>query len=276
VVRARAIDLRVELSDPPVPVRGDASRLQQVSRTSCTNAATVLATGSASTSSSTASRNTQSRPSSDHGIGIEHAMLGKIFELFVQAGPAARSPARRARRRVVAGAQRRRAARRHDRGVLGRHRTRQSVRGAAAAPANAILQRGAAPRTRRRRFRVVVVEDQPDSREMLRVLLEKRKHIVIEARTGRTPSRRSIASTPTSRSVDIGLPVFNGYEVARQVRRRKHLDDVVLIALTGYGAPGDIAAAREAGFDTTSASPPSWAGSRSCSSRRRPARDRPE
>jgi two-component system CheB/CheR fusion protein len=95
----------------------------------------------------------------------------------------------------------------------------------------------------------VLVEDQQDAREMMRVLLEKRKHIVIEAADGAHGVEVIEREHPDAALVDIGLPVINGYEVARQVRRRKYLDDVMLIALTGYGASGDVHAAREAGFD---------------------------
>ena len=49
--------------------------------------------------------------------------------------------------------------------------------------------------------------------------------------------------------IDIGLPHLDGYQVAQRIRRREHLDDVFLVALSGYGAPGDVTAAREAGFD---------------------------
>ena len=42
---------------------------------------------------------------------------------------------------------------------------------------------------------------------------------------------------------------MNGYAVARQIRENRCLDDVVLVALTGYGRDSDIRAAEEAGFD---------------------------
>jgi CheY-like chemotaxis protein len=97
--------------------------------------------------------------------------------------------------------------------------------------------------------RIVVVEDQPDSREMLRVLLEKRKHVVLEAADGAHGVEVIEREHPDAALIDIGLPVISGYEVAKQIRSRKHLDDVVLIALTGYGAPGDVTTAHDAGFD---------------------------
>ena len=48
--------------------------------------------------------------------------------------------------------------------------------------------------------------------------------------------------------VDVGLPEFDGYEVARQVRKTAGTT-IRLIALTGYGQPDDRRQALEAGFD---------------------------
>jgi CheY-like chemotaxis protein len=42
---------------------------------------------------------------------------------------------------------------------------------------------------------------------------------------------------------------MNGYEVAQRLRSQPELEDVLLVALTGYGAPSDVSAAHAAGFD---------------------------
>ncbi|HEX8950236.1 MAG TPA: response regulator, partial [Polyangia bacterium] len=49
--------------------------------------------------------------------------------------------------------------------------------------------------------------------------------------------------------VDIGLPVLNGYEVARRIRRVFGPNDIFLVALTGYGQQQDREAVVSAGFD---------------------------
>jgi CheY-like chemotaxis protein len=49
--------------------------------------------------------------------------------------------------------------------------------------------------------------------------------------------------------VDIGLPVIDGYEVAQTVRRMPGRESLPLIAVTGYGQPGDRARVMAAGFD---------------------------
>src|SRR5690606_12680892 len=49
--------------------------------------------------------------------------------------------------------------------------------------------------------------------------------------------------------LDIGLPVMDGYEVARHIRGDPRHAGVQLVALTGYGQPSDVARSKEAGFD---------------------------
>jgi CheY-like chemotaxis protein len=99
------------------------------------------------------------------------------------------------------------------------------------------------------RCRIVVVEDQADSREMLRMLLESRDHVVIDVEDGPTAIDVIAREKPDVAFIDIGLPAMDGYEVAQRIRDRPALDDVLLVALTGYGAPDDISTARAAGFD---------------------------
>jgi two-component system CheB/CheR fusion protein len=99
------------------------------------------------------------------------------------------------------------------------------------------------------RRRIVVVDDQEDSREMLKLLLEARDHEVMDAADGPTALEVIEKMRPDVAFIDIGLPVMTGYEIAQRIRAQRELDDVFLVALTGYGAPGDVIAVKEAGFD---------------------------
>lgn len=101
----------------------------------------------------------------------------------------------------------------------------------------------------RTRSRIVIVEDSRDAREMLRVLLGLSGHEVYEADDGPSAVETIRATEPDVALVDVGLPGFDGYEVARRVRAMRGPKDVFLVALTGYGQPEDKAAALEAGFD---------------------------
>lgn len=104
----------------------------------------------------------------------------------------------------------------------------------------------AAERSERRH--VVVVEDNPDNRETLVMLLELLGHEVTSACDGPSGARAVLEERPDVAIVDIGLPGFDGYEVARRVRSALG-PDVVLVALTGYGQAEDRERARRAGFD---------------------------
>jgi two-component system CheB/CheR fusion protein len=99
------------------------------------------------------------------------------------------------------------------------------------------------------RQRIVVVDDQPDSREMLRMLLESRDHIVYDASDGPAALELIAREKPDIAFIDIGLPTMTGYAVATQIRAKPELDKVRLVALTGYSAPRDVKRARDAGFD---------------------------
>jgi CheY-like chemotaxis protein len=97
--------------------------------------------------------------------------------------------------------------------------------------------------------RIVIVEDNRDAREMLRVLLALAGHEVYEAEDGPGAVEMIRATEPDIAFVDVGLPGCDGYEVARRVRAIPRICDVFLVALTGYAQPEDKTAALEAGFD---------------------------
>jgi CheY-like chemotaxis protein len=95
---------------------------------------------------------------------------------------------------------------------------------------------------------ILIVEDNADARDVLRVLLELEGHEVETAEEGQAALEMARTKDPDIALVDIGLPGIDGYEVARRVRARDRRRPV-LIALTGYGQPEDRRRALEAGFD---------------------------
>jgi CheY-like chemotaxis protein len=99
------------------------------------------------------------------------------------------------------------------------------------------------------RRRVLVVEDDADSREMLRMLLEMQGHDVHEAEDGPGALAAVAAVGPDVALIDVGLPGFDGHEVARRLRAESTDPAILLVALTGYGAPEDRERSRAAGFD---------------------------
>jgi signal transduction histidine kinase/CheY-like chemotaxis protein len=98
------------------------------------------------------------------------------------------------------------------------------------------------------KLRIVLVEDNVDIRETLTELLMMDGYCVEGAADGPQGLTRILSQLPSVALVDVGLPGFDGYELARRTRSRLG-DDLVLIAMTGYGQPDDRARAFEAGFD---------------------------
>jgi signal transduction histidine kinase/CheY-like chemotaxis protein len=96
--------------------------------------------------------------------------------------------------------------------------------------------------------RLVVVEDNDDIRSMLRALLEQLGHEVFTANDGPDGVSRIQEVKPDLAFVDIGLPGFDGCEVARRVRTSLG-NDVRLVAVTGYGQAADRLRAFDAGFE---------------------------
>jgi len=96
--------------------------------------------------------------------------------------------------------------------------------------------------------RVLVVEDNPDTRESLRSLLRGWGHEVEVAGDGAQGLAKALGWRPEVAVLDIGLPRLDGYEVARRVRPAVG-GEVRLIALTGRGAAEARQRAFAAGFD---------------------------
>ena len=96
---------------------------------------------------------------------------------------------------------------------------------------------------------ILIVEDNDDAREALRMLLELDGHVVEAAAEGSQALEIARAKDPDLALVDIGLPGIDGYEVARRIRTGNGKRPV-LIALTGYGQPEDRRRATEAGFNS--------------------------
>ncbi len=98
--------------------------------------------------------------------------------------------------------------------------------------------------------RILIIEDNRDFAAMLQVLLQlaggHEVHLADSGPKGVDLARRV---HPDVVVCDIGLPVMDGYEVARALRSQNASRDALLIALTGYASVEDAKRAEEAGFD---------------------------
>jgi PAS domain S-box-containing protein len=97
--------------------------------------------------------------------------------------------------------------------------------------------------------RVLVVDDNVDSTESLAMLLKANRHDVRTVHDSAAALEAALDYRPDGVLLDIGLPGLSGLEVARHIRSQPTLENVVLIALTGYGLASDRQRSQEAGFD---------------------------
>jgi signal transduction histidine kinase/CheY-like chemotaxis protein/CHASE3 domain sensor protein len=95
---------------------------------------------------------------------------------------------------------------------------------------------------------VLIVEDNADARMMLVLTLARDGHVVHEASDGPSGTEAAALHDPDVALIDLDLPGFDGYEVARRLRRAGR-ERPRLIAVSGYGRPEDRQRALEAGFD---------------------------
>ena len=98
-------------------------------------------------------------------------------------------------------------------------------------------------------LRILVVDDNRDAAESLRMLLEAGGHSVKTAYDGPSALKRVEAFRPDVVLLDLGLPGMDGVEVARRTRGTPHGRHVHIVAVTGWGQDEDKARTSEAGFD---------------------------
>ena len=102
---------------------------------------------------------------------------------------------------------------------------------------------------------VLLVEDAPDTLEMLRVVLERQGYSATTCEDAEAALRVAEAGRFDIIISDIGLPRIDGYELIERLRRFPHMREVPALALTGYASTKDAEAALEAGFDAHVAKP---------------------
>ena len=103
----------------------------------------------------------------------------------------------------------------------------------------------------RRRLRVLIVEDNVDAAEMMELAVSHLGHITRVAHDGASAVTAATEFAPDVIFLDIGLPVMNGYAVARAcARAAASVSHVHIAAVTGWGQDEDRRKAREAGCDS--------------------------
>ena len=98
--------------------------------------------------------------------------------------------------------------------------------------------------------RILVVDDNEDAADSLTMVLQLDGHEVASAYTAEDALVLAQAFRPDVGLLDVGLPRMDGYELAARLRAMPGFERVHLVALTGYGQPGDRERALAAGFDS--------------------------
>ncbi|HUF99237.1 MAG TPA: ATP-binding protein, partial [Ilumatobacter sp.] len=99
-------------------------------------------------------------------------------------------------------------------------------------------------------LRILIVDDSHDAADMLATLLQFSGHETFAAHDGLAAVEAAATLDPDAILLDIGLPMLNGYEAARRIRKQRgQRRRPLLIALTGWGQDQDRRRSEEAGFD---------------------------
>jgi signal transduction histidine kinase/CheY-like chemotaxis protein len=240
---------RLVIGCEPAWVDADAARVEQIVTNLLANALKFTRTGDTIQVRTATEGDEAVLRVSDTGAGIAPDMLPRVFDLFVQAaGPPDRSPGGLGVGLTLV----RELVQLHGGAVSAsspgpRRGSTFVVRLPRADAPSIVAEATAAPPAVTKRV-IVIVEDNADAREMLKVCLELAGHEVHETEDGPAGIEATRVHRPDVAIVDIGLPGVDGYEVARRIRAGTD-HTTRLVALTGYGQPEDRRRALDAGFD---------------------------
>ena len=246
------IAYRAQLPDNPIYVEADAARLVQVVGNILNNAAKFTPRGGSVSLTVERVGDAALIRIRDTGIGIAAEALPHIFDMFMQAEGTIESRSGLGIGLTLAKS----LVDRHD-GTISVHSegpglgTEFVVRLPALTQAPESVSKAmirissdtaAVPR------RVLVVDDNRDSADVMALLLQFAGHKVLVAYDGAQALDACTSFEPEVVLLDIGLPILDGYEVARQIRARPGRQPL-LVALTGWGELENRRRSQAAGFD---------------------------
>lgn len=254
LIDSRHHQLTVDLGSEPLNLEADPVRLAQVVVNLLTNAAKYTDSNGRLAITAIKEGQTIVLRISDNGIGIAPEVLPKIFDLFVQADhrtskaegglgiglTLVKDLVRMHNGTVTASSE-----------GLGRGTTmevRLPVQAGLKPPATSASPASASDE-KPVSHKLLVVDDNRDGAITLATLLRLEGHDVRVAYSGEEALRIIGEYRPSMVFLDLGMPVIDGYELARRIRQRPELADVVLTALTGWGQEQDRLRTTEAGFD---------------------------
>ncbi len=265
---AGAVDAALEMAKPliehkaqrvalcaagePLHVDGDPARLAQVFSNLLTNASKYSDRGACIEVTSRRVGESVEVRVRDPGMGIEPAMLDRVFDLFEQQGRIID----RARGGLGLGlAIVRNLVELHGGSVHAESPgAGQGSQFVVVLPLVTALRAGVVPapalpdHTAAEHKRILLVDDNVDALNMLALALSQQGHEVETAADAEDALRRAGEFQAEVAILDIGLPRMDGYALAGQLRRLPGWEETRFIALTGYGQPSDRARSSAAGF----------------------------
>jgi len=247
------LEFCLEIPQTPVWINGDATRLTQVLNNLLDNARKFTPRGGTVTVRLT--WDAMSRQAclkvSDTGEGIDPSVLPYLFEPFSQADHSLE----RSRGGLGLGLA-------LVRGLIRLHggEAQASSRGPGqgaeftvllplAGEPLALIPRPVTEAPGAGQLQILIVEDNLDAADSMRMFLELAGHKVTVVHTGPEGVRTATVLGPAVVLCDIGLPGLDGYGVARELRQNPATAKTRLIAISGYAGEDDRRRSREAGFD---------------------------
>jgi CheY-like chemotaxis protein len=106
--------------------------------------------------------------------------------------------------------------------------------------------------------RILIVDDNADAADSLAMLLRLKGHQTFVANDGPAALVLARDQEPEIIILDLGMPLMDGYEVARRLSANGKPERLVLAALTGWGQEADRRRSEEAGFDVHLVKPVEW------------------
>jgi len=251
LIEASEHALSIDVPEAPLWIDGDLTRLAQVVSNLLNNAAKYTPEGGQVALSVRRRDKTVDIEVRDNGLGIDADMLPRVFELFAQSD----QHLERAQGGLGIG--------------LALVSKLVEMHGGATKAASEGVGRGAAftvtlplavgeaePSSPAEKndavtsaLRVLVVDDNIDSAQTTRWMLELNGHIPTVAHDGASALAAARRTHPDVILLDIGMPGMDGYEVCRALRTMPETRDKTIIAQTGWGQESDRKKAFDAGFD---------------------------
>jgi signal transduction histidine kinase/ActR/RegA family two-component response regulator len=253
LIESRQHTLSVEVASSGLEVEADRARLAQAVGNLLTNAAKYTEPGGQIAVRVRRENGWVVISIRDNGIGIASDMLPTIFNMFVQE----RQALDRSQGGLGLGLSIVRSLIELHGGTViphseGRGKGSEFTVRIPIAPPSQTSDAPAVTPTRRRRAtgrRIFVVDDNEDAADLLALMLERIGHTTRVANDASRALAVIDEFSPDLAVLDIGLPVIDGYELARRLRENPATKYTKLIALTGYGQASDKERATKAGFD---------------------------